>query len=83
MFVYDGQLLRVEDAGNAIYGYYGSALGLTPSDLYQGAGIAAAFKKTFDSDSKTVPNVQNGSMADDTEDLAAIAQGIRWYTEGK
>ena len=83
MFVYNGQLLRVEDAGNAIYGYYGSALGLTPSDLYQGAGIAASFKKSFDSGSGTVPNIQNGFVADDFEDRAAIAQGISWYMEGK
>ena len=83
LFVYDGDLLSVEDLGNAMYGFYGTALGFSVDELYEGAGIAARFKDTFDNKPETKPDRNNGYLGDNAADRAAIDMGINWYLEGK
>ena len=83
LFVYDGDLLSVEDLGNAIYGFYGMSLGFSVDDLYRGAGLASRVGNAFDDDPKTIPDRNNGYLGDDAEDRAAIDMGINWYLEGK
>lgn len=82
VFVYNGDLLSVEDLGNIVYGYYGSALGLSPDDLYFGAGYAAV-KKAVEEHTGTLFDFFGEYMGDDPEDRTAIDQGISWYLEGK
>lgn len=83
LFVYDGDLLSVEDLGNAIYGFYGMSLGFSVDDLYRGAGLASRVGNASDDDPKTIPDRNNGYLGDDAEDRAAIDMGINWYLEGK
>jgi hypothetical protein len=83
LFVYDGDLLSVEDLGNAIYGFYGMSLGFSVDDLYRGAGLASRVGNATDDDPKTIPDRNNGYLGDDAEDRAAIDMGINWYLEGK
>lgn len=81
-FVYDGNLLSVEDLGNVVFGYYGSAIGLPSEVLYIGAGIAAVGKAVKEHKG-TVLDFFSEYMGDDPEDRAAIDLGISWYLEGK
>lgn len=83
LFVYDGDLLSVEDLGNAMYGFYGTALGFSVDDLYKGAGLASRVSNAFDDDPKSIPDRNNGYLGDDADDRAAIDMGINWYLEGK
>ncbi len=83
LFVYDGDLLSVEDLGNAMYGFYGMALGFSVDDLYKGAGLASRAGNAFDDDPQTIPDRNNGYLGDDAEDRAAVNLGIKWYLEGK
>ena len=81
-FVYDGNLLCVEDLGNVVFGYYGSAMGLPTDVLYIGAGYAAV-KKAVEEHTGTWLDIFGEYMGDSPEDRAAIDLGISWYLEGK
>ncbi|MEN6595959.1 MAG: polymorphic toxin type 44 domain-containing protein [Clostridiaceae bacterium] len=81
-FVYDGNLLSVEDLGNIVFGYYGSAMGLPTDVLYIGAGYAAV-KKAVEEHTGTWLDFFGEYMGDSPEDRAAINMGISWYLEGK
>ena len=83
LFVYDGDLLSVEDLGSAMYGFYGMSLGFSVDDLYKGAGLASRAGNAFDDDPQTIPDRNNGYLGDDAEDRAAVNLGIKWYLEGK
>ena len=82
LFVYNGELLSVEDLGNAIFGYYGSAMGLPADLLYIGAGHAAVAKQTESGEGSSI-GIFNGYMGDSPDDRAMIDLGISWYLEGK
>lgn len=78
LFIYNGELLSVEDLGNAIFGYYGSAMGFSADLLYLGAEYAAVAKAI-----KSNQGSSNGYMGDSPDDRAMIDLGISWYLEGK
>lgn len=82
VFVYDGKLLSVEDLGNAVFGYYGAAMGFPSEVLYIGAGYAAV-KEAVENNQGTWLDIFDEYMGDDPEDRAAIDLGISWYLEGK
>ena len=76
-FLFKNELVTREDLGNILYGYLGSAMGISDIILYQGAGIAASRTNIFDGDLFDA----DAYYGDNYHDHEYIKKGIKMFYE--
>lgn len=76
-FLFRGEVVTREDLGNILYGYLGSAMGISDTMLYHGGGIAADWKNIFNG--KLFD--ENEYFGDDDTDHEYIKKGIEMFYE--
>ena len=76
-FLFRGELVTREDLGNILYGYLGSAMGISDTTLYQGAGVAASWTNIFDGDLYDA----SAYYGDNPHDHEYVKKGIELFYE--